>query len=391
MRDPMSWALPVFRAFGIQVRVHVFFFVVTLGLYLRQVTLKDTIVSPWDVFAFTVLLLFVVILLHEFGHCFGGRAVGGEANEILIWPLGGLAFVDVPHVPRAHLITVAAGPAVNVGLCVLSGVVLLGAGFVPKVNPVSNPYTCEMWQYREGRAYSSEYALNLYKPGTADAAKVSAETFNVAVEALRAGKPQAARDAFTAANVEWATAPLWVVWLQRLFWLNWVLFLFNMIPAYPLDGGQLLQGVVWARSGFRQGIVVAAYCGFVVGLLFVVASIAANETLLMGLGLFMFYSSTVRLAALDADEGAFGYDFSAGYTSLERDDPPPPKPKRGNVFRRWLQARTARRLQREHETRQREDDRMDALLEKIARSGKASLTDEEQRFMERVSARYRNR
>lgn len=391
MRDPMSWALPVFRAFGIQVRVHLFFFVVTLGLYLRQVTAKDSIVSPWDVFAFTVLLLFFIILIHEFGHCFGGRAVGGEANEILIWPLGGLAFVDVPQTPRAHNITVAAGPGVNLAICILTGVIICGAGFLPKLNPISSPYVCEMTNYREGRTYSSEYGIHLYKPGTAEEASVPSTTWNTAVEAIKSGKTQAARDAFTAAHVDWAVAPSWLVWLQRTFWLSWVLFLFNLIPAYPLDGGQLLQGFVWARSNYRQGTVVACYSGYVVGVLFIIGSIALNETLLMGLGLFMFYESFRRLAALDSEEGAFGYDFSQGYTSLERDDPPPTRPKRGNWFKRWMQARTARRLQREAEQRVRDDERMDELLDKIAKTGKASLTDEERRFMERVSARYRNR
>jgi hypothetical protein len=56
-----------------------------------------------------------------------------------------------------------------------------------------------------------------------------------------------------------------------------------------------------------------------------------------------------------------------------------------------MQARAARRIQREVEQRQQEDERMDQLLEKIARFGKEALTDEERRFMERVSARYRNR
>ena len=60
------------------------------------------------------MLLFGIILLHEFGHCFGARYVDGDAKEVLIWPLGGLAFVDVPHTPRALFIATAAGPAVNV-------------------------------------------------------------------------------------------------------------------------------------------------------------------------------------------------------------------------------------------------------------------------------------
>jgi hypothetical protein len=104
----------------------------------------------------------------------------------------------------------------------------------------------------------------------------------------------------------------------------------------------------------------------------------------------MLYSSWLRLHALEVEEGVYG-DFSQGYSSLERDDPPPARPRKPNPLKRWLQARAARRIQREVELRQREDERMDQLLEKIAKFGKEALTDEERRFMERVSARYRNR
>jgi hypothetical protein len=90
------------------------------------------------------------------------------------------------------------------------------------------------------------------------------------------------------------------------------------------------------------------------------------------------------------DDGPFGYDFSAGYTSLEKDDEPPPKPKKLGWFTRWRQARKARKLQREAEERAQEEARMDQLLEKIAKTGKDSLTEEEKRFLERVSARKRN-
>ena len=113
MRDPMRWALTVFRAFGIPVRVHLFFFIITLGLCIRQISVMPHV---WwvDVVLVSVVALFFVVLLHEFGHCFGARYVDGEAKEVLIWPLGGLAYVDVPHTPRANFITTAAGPAVNV-------------------------------------------------------------------------------------------------------------------------------------------------------------------------------------------------------------------------------------------------------------------------------------
>jgi hypothetical protein len=136
---------------------------------------------------------------------------------------------------------------------------------------------------------------------------------------------------------------------------------------------------------------VASYSGFVVSVVFLIVSIAANETLFMGLALFMLFMSYQRLHSLDAEDGPFGYDFSAGYTSLERDDDPPPRPKRPGPFARWWQARKVRKMQREAEQRARDEERMDQILAKIAESGKSSLTDEERRFLERVSARYRNR
>ena len=87
----------------------------------------------------------------------------------------------------------------------------------------------------------------------------------------------------------------------------------------------------------------------------------------------------------------FGYDFSQGYTSLEKDDPPAPEARKPGIIQRWRDARKAEKSQRDAEERQRDDQRMDELLEKIARQGKASLTDDDRRFMERVSARYRNK
>src|SRR5439155_5641891 len=147
----------------------------------------------------------------------------------------------------------------------------------------------------------------------------------------------------------------------------------------------------WARGDYRRGVVVASYSGFVVAVIFLVVSIAVNEALFMGLALFMLYMASMKLQQLDVDDGPFGYDFSAGYTSLEKDDEPAPRPKRPGFFTRWWQARKARKLARELEQRQKDEQRMDQLLEKIAASGKNSLTDEERRFLERVSARYRNR
>src|SRR5437879_8172111 len=68
----------------------------------------------WNVAEY--LALFVIVTLHEFGHSLACRQVGGRADRIVLWPLGGVAYVDPPQRPGATLWSIAAGPLVNVAL-----------------------------------------------------------------------------------------------------------------------------------------------------------------------------------------------------------------------------------------------------------------------------------
>jgi Zn-dependent protease len=386
MRDPMNWALPLFRAFGIPVKVHIFFFVVTVGLCLRHIHVLPQV---WwvDIVLLDVVALFGIILLHEFGHCFGARHVGGEAHEILIWPLGGLATNDIPHTPRALFVTVAAGPGVNVLICLACAAAMAAAGYLPSLNPFRNPYTAEVYNYREDRVEASRYGS---ATGLMDRMKEAIKE-SLPPDVAKTITPEALTEAAVKAGWGLPEAPGWVVWAYRVFWLSWVLFLFNLIPAYPLDGGQLLQSAVWARTDYRRGVVVAAYSGFVVAVLALVVSFWWNEAMIVALAMFMLYMASLKLYQLDADDGPFGYDFSAGYTSLDRDEEAAPKVKRPGPVARWLQARKARKLQREMEQRAADEERKELLLEKIAQTGMTSLTAEERRFLEQFSSRYRHK
>src|SRR5438067_4248551 len=68
----------------------------------------------WNVLEY--LALFLIVMLHEFGHALACRQVGGRANQIVLWPLGGVAYVDPPSRPGATLWAIAAGPLVNLVL-----------------------------------------------------------------------------------------------------------------------------------------------------------------------------------------------------------------------------------------------------------------------------------
>jgi Zn-dependent protease len=387
MRDPMSWALPLFRAFGVRVRLHVLYPVVAIGLILRLYLPESSVLTLLDTVLVIAVIPFGIILAHEFGHIFAGRSVGGDGEDILMWPLGGLAFVDTPREWKAHTVTAAGGPLVNVVICFATAVLLAGGGFLPTVNPIVNPFVLDVKNYRDGRLYTSEYVERLYKPGTAEV--VSSQIVKPGERGLLGQVAE-----HFGGPAERALAPAWVTWTNRVFWLSWVLLLFNLLPAYPLDGGQILQGLVWWRSDYARGTTVACGSGYVVGVLFLVLSLAANEAGLLGLAMFMLFESWRRLKMMEMEGGEFGYGGEfGGYAASAADDEEEPKkkpPRKPGAIRRWWQARAARRAAREQEAKARDDERMDQLLDKIAHHGQASLTPEEQAFMKRVSQRYRN-
>ena len=94
MQNFFSWGLYVGQVAGIRIRIH------GLLLIWWAVEFNNTVLAgPVEqrkvrsaIWALGALLVFLSILLHELGHCFAARRVGGDAHEILLWPLGGLAF-----------------------------------------------------------------------------------------------------------------------------------------------------------------------------------------------------------------------------------------------------------------------------------------------------------
>ena len=152
-------------------------------------------------------LLFLSVLLHEFGHCFGARSVNGDASEVLLWPLGGLANVDVPNTPRTHFITAASGPLVNLGLCLLTAgalAVMHPQALQPPWNPLGYP----------GRNGEDNIVLTAWSGDP-----VTLSTYSAAA------------------------------WVARLFWVNYVLSLLNLVlVGFPMDAGRMFQASCGATS-----------------------------------------------------------------------------------------------------------------------------------------------
>ncbi len=350
MNDVAAWSLPLGRWFGIAVRVHL-----TLLLFSVVEVARIAMEAPPFVGTALViqLMLFVSILLHEFGHCFAARHVDGDADEILMWPLGGLAMCQTPNTPWAHFFTAIGGPAVNVVLFAGCAAGLAALGCFPPVSPLWHPYADGLHSWANAK---SVLAGDLSMPA---------------------------------------------LLLARLFWVNWILFWFNiLVAAYPMDGGRILQAILWPRYGLHSSMRTAVYVGY--GFAIAMAGVAfvfhkhLQETsiMLLGLAAFIAYNCWRQQLQLEAgglgDDSLFGYDFSQGYTSLERAAPAARAPRK-SFWKRWLEQREALRREREAEADRADQLRLDELLAKIAAHGEAALSGEESRFLKRMSAKFRSK
>ena len=122
MQSFYSWGLPVGHVAGIRIRIHwmlLVWWAIQFNNWVLPAT-GDTRKLALAVWAIGTLVVFLSILLHELGHCFAARRVGGDANEILLWPLGGLAFCRCPDDWKSNFFVAAGGPLVTLAIASVS-------------------------------------------------------------------------------------------------------------------------------------------------------------------------------------------------------------------------------------------------------------------------------
>jgi Zn-dependent protease len=206
-------SIRLFTFNGIDLFLHWSWFLV--AVYEIQVGSGRYSSLTWNVLEY--LALFLIVTLHEFGHALACRQVGGRANRIVLWPLGGVAFVDPPPRPGATLWSIAAGPLVNVIL--LPPLALL--------NSMS----------RTSRLAAANPDIHIL--------------------------------------------------FHAILWIDVVLLVFNMLPIYPLDGGQILRSLLWFVLGRARSLLVATILGFVGVVGFIGVAIWDHSTWLGILAVFM--------------------------------------------------------------------------------------------------------
>jgi Zn-dependent protease len=182
-------SIKFFTFAGITVYVHWMWFLVAVISFQSRTHAYSSLV--WN--ALEYLLLFLIVLIHEFGHQLACRSVGGKTHDIVLWFLGGVAYVSPPQRPGAQLWSIAAGPLVNVVLI-----------------PVFSTLV----------SVSSHFGWYDTNP----------DLYNL---------------------------------IHNVWWINLGLLIFNMMPVYPLDGGQILRSLLWFPFGRANSLLVATIIGFI--------------------------------------------------------------------------------------------------------------------------------
>jgi stage IV sporulation protein FB len=344
MRENSSWSLNWGTWAGVRVRAHASLFGVFLvAVYLSELASRsevaaDSTVAWYGVMAWLILLASVVV--HELAHFLVAVRTGGNVNLIVLGPLGGMHAAEMPREPHREVAVAMAGPVAHfLVLALLTPAMLLGGVAL------------------------GDILLHPLSPN-----------------ALQHGA-------------------VWIVALKFAFWINWVLLLVNLIPAPPLDAGRALRAVLWPVMGYRGANRTLNRCGMLTALVFTLLAVLLYDPEvsrllpawlpLMALAIYLYFASRQdgQRGDQEDEDDLFGYDFSQGYTSLERAH----TVRHPGPLRRWLQQRRELKDRRLRQIEEDEERRFDGILIRIKEFGIDSLPPDDRALLQRVSARYRNR
>ena len=326
--DFFNWGLKLYRAWGIEVRLHLLFILVALGQIFQGLVKDQASIRYW---AMGFASLFGLVLLHEYGHCIACRRVGGSADRIVLWPLGGLARCAPPHNWRADLITTIGGPAVNLILMPVFAGLLLAAGV--------------------------EWGAVVFNPFSASVV-------------------------LTGLTLRDGTTPDWLNWLWLTHSTNAALFFFNvLLPMYPMDSARMVQALMWRRLGHQRATDIIIKIGLAVAILMLVLAGSFRNVWAMELAVFgaiCCWQERRQLQMLQSDPALVGYDFDRGNAGMP-----------GAADESRPSSRSERAKERQRKKDQADQAELDRILAKIATSGMSSLSKSEKRWLERATERRR--
>ena len=235
----MSWSIKLAQVAGIPIKLHMTFFIILLlGAWQWAGRSSDPLVGA--IFGVVLMLaLFLCVALHELGHSLMARRFGIQTREILLLPLGGIAQLEKnPDQPRHELLIALAGPLVNIFIAAL----LILVGLTPQVSLLTSLLDGQGLSV----ALSNEPSLN---------------------------------------NL--------LIWLVSA---NVSLVLFNLIPAFPLDGGRILRALLAMGLGYPLATRIAAGVGQLIAIVIGIYGLFSGNLLLALVAVFIFVGASQETA-----------------------------------------------------------------------------------------------
>ena len=245
----MRWSFHLARIAGIEVRIH-FTFLLLLAFFGFTFFNEGGLPAAIDAVVF-ICLVFLCVLLHEFGHAFAARRYGIRTPDITLLPIGGVARLErMPEKPSEELVVALAGPLVNVVIAAL------------------------LYPFVRG----------LLHPGV--------------IERVGIGL------------------------LPRLLMTNIALVLFNLIPAFPMDGGRVLRALLAMRMDYARATAIAASIGQALAVGGGLMALTHGQPMLVLVAVFVYFGAQNEAALAQMKSISSGLRVSAAmvtqFTALPR-------------------------------------------------------------------------
>lgn len=193
--------------------------------------------------------MYLCVTLHEYGHSLMARRFGVKTVDITLLPIGGVARLErMPRVPWQELLVAVAGPAVNVVIAVMLGTGLVFSGLLSEVSG----------------------------PGNVQAMLDSAS----------------------------ATSLFGFVW--AVLALNVGLVLFNMVPAFPMDGGRVFRSLLAMVFEYRRATWIAARVGVACAILMAVLAYYFVHPVVLLISFFIAWAGVMEARQVDVAESVRG-------------------------------------------------------------------------------------
>lgn len=217
--------LPLFRFRGIRVFVHWSFLIlpawIAISGFMDEMSAADILGRIG-----LVLIVFLCVVLHEFGHAITAQHYGVRTRDITLLPIGGVANLErMPEEPKQEFWITVAGPLVNLAIATLAFTAIAITGITLMV---------------------SDVVLG---------------------------------------------ATTWTNVLVFVFTANLVLFLFNLVPAFPMDGGRILRSLLSMRMPREKATRIAASIGRFFAIGFVFYGLMDGQPFLALIGVFIFLAA----------------------------------------------------------------------------------------------------